>query len=234
VAVIRVTLVVALAVFSVAAAARRGQDAQVPVLDIWVFNSVYLLAAVACLVHRSHRPRVRQAWRAMAAALLLSAVGNVYYSVALASLEQPPYPSLADAVYLAWYPLIYISVLLLLRDRVRGRGFLAGMWLDGLVTALGAAALMIGFLLHPVLSMTGASTAEIVVNLAYPVADVLLLVLLVGCAAALGARLDRALIILGAGLAITGLADALFLIQDAAGTTTRVAASTWPTWSASC
>ena len=207
-------VLLALIISVVGALIRRGGD-QIPLLDLWVFNAVYVCGALACLLRRSRGGARLWAWRSLAGAMLVTVVANAYFSLVLARLDSPPYPSPADVFYLGWYPLSYAAVLLLLRAKVRR--FWPSMWLDGGVTALGAAAVL-GYLVQPVLAVTGASVPETVVNLAYPLADVMLLVILIGGAAALGTGVDRALVTVTAGLALTGAADVGFLLQDASST----------------
>jgi diguanylate cyclase len=213
---LRSALLAALAVFAVAAVARRGDPSQLLVIDAGVFPLVYLLGGVLCWWPRARGRAELLAWRALGAAMVLNAAGNLYYSIHLAHLAEPPYPSLADFFFIAWYPLIYLTVMVLLKARV-GR-FHPSMWLDGLVAGLGAAALLAAAVGQGVLAVSGASQAEIIVNLAYPVGDLLLLLVLVGGVAALGGRLGRALWLVTAGLFATGVADVLYLAQDARGT----------------
>ena len=52
--------------------------------------------------------------------------------------EVVPVPSLADAGWLVAYPLFYLGIILLIRDRVPGLG--GGLWLDGLIGALAVGA----------------------------------------------------------------------------------------------
>ncbi len=52
----------------------------------------------------------------------------------------PPYPSWADAGYISIYPAAYVALVLLLRARA-GR-ISPGLWLDGVICALGVAALV--------------------------------------------------------------------------------------------
>jgi len=130
-------------------------------------------------------------------------------------MAEPPYPSVADGLYLGWYPLAYLAVLLLLRARVQR--FLPSMWLDGVVAGLGAAALVGGFLLDDLLSLGGASTAEALTNLAYPLSDLLLVLVLVAGCAVLGLRASRTLLFVVAGLSLTTAGDVLYLLQESAG-----------------
>ena len=88
--------------------------------------------------------------------------------------NQPPYPSVADVFYLAFYPLCYVGLLLLVRRHLAD--FNRSLWLDGLTAALGAAALGAAVLIEIVLETTSGSRSIVVTNLAYPIGDVLLAV----------------------------------------------------------
>ncbi len=183
--------------------------------DVVLYNGVYAGAAAVCL--RTARTRIAEttAWRAVACALTVSAAGSVWYSLVVAPSPEQSYPSLADVLWLAYYPLLYIALLALIRARVRR--FLPSMWLDGLIGVLGAAAVALSVLLEPALTMTDGSAAAVAFNLAYPLADVLLLVILGGVGAILGLRRDRTLWLLGVGLSLNLAADIVYLNLAATG-----------------
>ena len=89
-----------------------------------------------------------------------------------------PTPSYADIFYLAFYPLAYVATFMLLQ---RGLGRLARPnWLDGVVAGLGAAALCAAFAFHSIEHVAGTGTLGTATNLAYPVGDLLLLLLVIG------------------------------------------------------
>jgi len=183
--------------------------------DLVLYNAVYLLGAAGCWRGARDRAAGGSAGRWLAAAFLASAAGNVVYTVLLARLAEPMYPSVADLLYLLYYPLVYVAVARLARDRVaRVR---PSMWLDGLIGALGAAALAIAVLLAPALQGMQGGPAELVTNLAYPVADVLLLALLVGVGGVLGLRSDRAMLLMAAGLVCNLCGDIVYLDLEATG-----------------
>jgi diguanylate cyclase len=120
-----------------------------------------------------------------------------------------PDVSLADVFFVAYYPLLYVALVGLVRSRVRR--FHPNMWLDGVIGALGAAAVTTAVLLGSALHMSEGSPLTVMVYLAYPLADLLLLVLLVGVGAAVGLRSDRTLMLVGAGLLCELTGDILFL-----------------------
>ena len=71
------------------------------------------------------------------------------------------------------------------------QGFRGDLWLDGVIASLAVAALGAAVVFDEVLKTTGGSTLVIATNLAYPLADVLLLALVVATFALTGWRFDR-------------------------------------------
>jgi diguanylate cyclase len=183
--------------------------------DLVLYNAIYLLGAAGCWRAARRERGLRSPGRWLAVALLLNALANVVYTLVIAAMPDPPYPSVADVLYLSYYPLVYVTVVRLTRARVER--IYARMWLDGLIGASGAAAVAIAVLLAPALRGIGGSTAEVATNLAYPVADVLLLALLVGVGGVLGLRSDRALLLFAVGLLCNLVGDIAYLDLDAMG-----------------
>jgi len=207
-------LTLGLTVFAVASITRSpGQPSLV--YDLVVYNVVYAAGALLCWRSPSAGRRERLAWRLVAAALAVNVVANTYYTVAISTAADPPYPSWADVAYLAYYPLLYTGIVMLARSRVST--YRKSMWLDGIVGGLGAAAVALATVLGPLLQVGEGSLAEVLTNLAYPVADLLLLVLFVGTCAVLGLRVDRVMLWLGAGLVANFIADVAYLVLDSAG-----------------
>ena len=107
------------------------------------------------------------------------------------------FPSAADALWLPLYPLGYASIVLLLRLNVaRWHG---SMWLDGIVAALGASAVVVALVLAPFLRATDGAFLPVAVNLSYPVADLLMVALVVAAFATMGWRPSATWWLLGFG-----------------------------------
>ncbi|MGF1646765.1 MAG: putative bifunctional diguanylate cyclase/phosphodiesterase [Kineosporiaceae bacterium] len=212
---LQVAAVALVAVFAAGMVARDGEPGQVPWLDLGVFNAVYLAAAAACLLHRPPARVERLGWRALGAAIAVNVGGSAYYSLVLARQTDPPYPSLADAFFLWFYVLTYAGVILLLRSRAPR--FQLSAALDGLVAGLGVAAVTAAVALPRLSSAGGGPVVEVALNLAWPIADLVLIVVLVGGSAVAGARLDRRFGLVVAGLAVTAAADLMFLFAESGG-----------------
>jgi diguanylate cyclase (GGDEF)-like protein len=179
----------------------------------YLYNALILLALAACAHRAAHRDREQSAWIALTVAVAFWAVAEILFDFAYGA--DPPYPSAADAFYLAFYPACYVGLMLLVRSRLSQFG--RTLWFDGAMAAVACAALGAAVLFEVVLGSTDGSTGVIVVNLAYPLGDILLLAAVIGVFALTGWRPGRTWLLIGAGLAATALADAVFLFQSATG-----------------
>jgi two-component system, cell cycle response regulator len=217
-----------LAAFSLHAVFWRG-GALDGFFNDWVYNGLVLTAAASCLV-RAVRHRIdRVPWALLGLALALWAAAEITNTVYLSKLVEPPYPSISDAMWLAFYPASYVALVQLVRGRMRGQRR-ASLWLDGLVAALTVAALGEVLVFQPVIQSSGGTPLEVATDLAYPLADLLLLSLVVGVFAMTGWRPGRAWALIGAGLAAAVAADCIYAYQAAYGVYEEgtVLDSLWP------
>jgi diguanylate cyclase (GGDEF)-like protein len=199
----------ALGVYATGVGPRPDGAAWAVLYDVVLFNAVYLGAAVVCVVAARRSSADRMAWRSTTVALVLCVVGNLLYTLVVVPMDEEPFPSIADAFYLGYYVPLYVALVALIRARVPR--FHASMWLDGLVGALGAAAVAVATLLGPALELTEGTPAAVMTSLAYPVSDVVLLALLVAVGAILGVRRDRTLVLLGLAFLTTLAGDVVYL-----------------------
>ncbi len=199
----------ALGLFATGVGPRPQGEAWTVLYDLVLYNAVYVLAAWVCLEAAGRSRLERTAWAAMAVALLLGVVGNLLYTLVISEMDPEPFPSIADAFYLGYYLPLYIALLGVIRARVPR--FHAGMWLDGVIGGLGGAGVAVAYLLGPALRMTEGDPAAVFVSLAYPLADVLLLALLVALGSILGLRRDLTVFALGAGVLANLAGDIVFL-----------------------
>jgi diguanylate cyclase (GGDEF)-like protein len=184
-------------------------------LDGWVVPLIGVGAGLLCLARAVLVRQARAAWAILGLGQGLYAGGTIYWWRWVAPLAQQPYPSLADLLWLSFYPLAYVALVLLVRRRVHR--LQASMWLDGLVGGLGAAALAAGLAFHAILDATGGGVAAVAVYLTYPAADLLLLVLVMGAVGLLGGRPDRSLWLLALGMVVFAAADTINLFRQATG-----------------
>jgi diguanylate cyclase (GGDEF)-like protein len=183
--------------------------------DTWVYNGLLLASSGACLARGLLVRAERVPWLLLGTALLLWTAGDLYYLVFLSDLDEIPIPSLSDPFYLAFYPVSYVALALLLRARIdRFRG---NLWLDGVIASLAVAALGAAVIFDKVISTTGGSPLVVATNLAYPLADLLLLALVVAMFGLTGWRFDRTWAFVAAGFAVFAVSDSIYLYETAAG-----------------
>jgi two-component system, cell cycle response regulator len=177
----------------------------------WCYDSVLIGAALLCALRAIDRRVERIAWALLALGLLIYAGGNVYWSLALADLDEAPFPSSADGLWLGGYLFFYAGIVLLARARLPRLG--ARLWLDGLIAALTIAALSAAVVFKTVREATGGDFWDVATNLAYPLSDMLLIGLIVGVMAAGRRRLDRTWVVLGVGFGVFTICDSVYLFQ---------------------
>jgi two-component system, cell cycle response regulator len=184
----------------------------------WVYNGVIVLSSLACLTRGLLlRGQQRWTWLLIAFALAAWATGDIYYSAVLAKLDEIPFPSIDDAFYLSFYPPAYVALGLFVRARTQT--FRTSSWLDGVSGAMAVGAIAAAVVFQAVLSsVDGLRPAAVATNLGYPLADLLLLGVLITAAALSGWRVDRAWGFLALGLVLFAFTDSVYLYQAAAGT----------------
>lgn len=174
------------------------------------------VAALLCLARARLIASDRGAWLAMSVGLGLWALAELYWVVFFQDPNDVPYPSPADGLWLAFYVTSYIALIALIRARVRR--FQPSMWLDGLIAALGAAAILAALVFGPVLDQTDTNVSTLATNIAYPVGDLLLIGMVAGMFALSGGRVERAWLWLAAGLGANAVGDSIYVYQSAMGT----------------
>jgi len=177
---------------------------------IWQ-NLAYAAAALLCLVRIPPSSPDRHAWRFVAAALAFSALANTYWSWFIQPLPEEPFPTLTDALWLAYYPCIFLAVWLLVRARIDHFPLTIG--LDGLLVALATASLAAATVLPAALSDLGEGALVVATTLAYPVLDVVLLAAILSACAAFRWHPPPGLWWLAVGSTLFAFADSTYLTQ---------------------
>jgi diguanylate cyclase (GGDEF)-like protein len=180
----------------------------------WLYEGIELFAALGVLTRAILVRAERSAWFFIGAGLLATTIGDILFDFWYGG--SPPFPSAADVAYLAFYPLLYVGIVLLLRRRVST--FSASLWLDGLMAATAAGALGASVLVEVVLNSTHGSRLVVLTNIAYPIGDVILLALLVFVFSVTRWRPGRAWALIAAGLLLNAIGDGDYLYQTAVGT----------------
>ncbi|MER5208037.1 aminotransferase class I/II-fold pyridoxal phosphate-dependent enzyme [Streptomyces sp. NPDC002825] len=143
---------------------------------LWALIGLSGVAAILVGVHL-HRPARRWPWLVLAAANLTFVGGDTAYNALEAFFGQTrPFPSVADALYLATYPLFAVGLFGFIRYRAVGRDL--AVLLDALILTSGLALLCWVNLITPLARSEGMTWTEKAISIAYPLGDVLMLAML--------------------------------------------------------
>jgi diguanylate cyclase (GGDEF)-like protein/PAS domain S-box-containing protein len=175
-----------------------------------VFNVIGFSAVIAIVagVH-THKPAAWLAWYLIAAGQAFFVAGDVlsynYTAIFGAAL---PFPSVADAVYLAGvYPFTVAGLLLLIRARNPGRDWAS--LVDSLIVTIGLALLSWIFLISPYAHDATLHLGTKLVSIAYPLGDILLLGVAVRMAVG-GGRRGRSYYMVVCAIAAVLVTDAIY------------------------
>jgi diguanylate cyclase (GGDEF)-like protein len=180
-----------------------------------LYDAVVLGAGLACLIRASDYRRERTAWLLIGAAIILWGAAEVYWTVAIEGNASAPYPSPADIGYLAFYPLAYAGLAMLVRARAHEINW--RLWMDGAIAALGTAALGTAFVFDFVVEKATGTPIQVATTLAYPLGDIAMLSLVVGVVALTGWRPGRTWSLLLVGLSALVIADIAYTLQSTGG-----------------
>jgi two-component system, cell cycle response regulator len=147
------------------------------VLDV-TYPTAILAGAGSVLVGARRRSEDRGAWLLVAVAMVLWAAAEIVYSTWISKLDPEPYPSIADPMWLAYYPLMIVALGKLVRRRIGS--IPSGYWLDVLICVAAAGAIA-AVLTTPLIETAAAgSVAQVIVGAAYPIGDFVTLLMVVG------------------------------------------------------
>jgi diguanylate cyclase (GGDEF)-like protein len=189
-----------------------------------IYNLLMFGASLVVLARGALAREDRAAWLTMGAGLLSWSLGELYYSLLIegTSREAGGSVSFADVLYLAMYPCFYVALGLLARSRLRGMRM--AMWLDGLIAGLGAASVGAALILPPILESATGAHSSIVISLAYPIGDVLLMIFAVGALGMTGWRAGNVWTAIAASMLVSAIADSTYLYLTA---TSSYRSGTW-------
>lgn len=181
----------------------------------WSVAGFEIVGSALCLARGLRRGRGRAVALSLGLALLMWSLGDFVLAVESRGGVTPPTPSVADLFYLGFFPLAYTAVVIVMRGEVRRLA--TPSWLDGAVAGAGAAAVAAAFAFHRVLDLAGGSPAGAIVDLAYPIADVLLLGLVAGGSTLMSGRRKAPWVLMGLGYAFNVLGDTANLFMSSFG-----------------
>ena len=170
-------------------------------------------AGAACMVRSARRPgRIRWAWFCIGLGMAAYAFGECVWTwLETVRGEEVPFPSLADAGYLAMPLLVAVGLLIVpvarqpVANRIRSI-------VDGLMIATSLVLVSWIFVIGPLYAEGSESAAGLVVVLAYPVSDVVLVTVVLYMLALLrrGGQDSGPLVLIGAAVTLIGVSDIVY------------------------
>jgi len=146
----------------------------------WPVNLTAAILAFRVARTKALRLHVRRAWLLIGLGLLAYLLGDVLQLVYESVLHQTPYPTFADAAYLAFYPLLFAGIVQFPRDRFQGFA-LARVFLDAAATTVAGAAI-VWYVTLASATESGGSRLQLAVSVAYPAGDLILVLALTALA----------------------------------------------------
>jgi two-component system cell cycle response regulator len=188
-----------------------GGGAANPVFETWLYDATMVGCAAVCLARGTIVRGSRLPWLILGLGLACDAGGEI-----LSSIGESFAPAAQQLLYVCLYLAAYAAIVLLGRGRMSQ--FRASMWLDGLIGMLAVGSLGAATLLGPVSAATHHSGAKTLLDIGYPLADMLLVGVLVAMLALSGWRVARPFSTIAFGFLIMAIADGVYLYQEAHGT----------------
>ncbi len=195
------------------------EPARVLVSNIYTPAVTLLSAAMLSLAAWRYRGErlVFHAWLLLALAQLAYALGDIAWAVIELTLSEPPFPSLADAFYLLFYPL-FAAGLILLPIAVQTAEERLKSSLDMAVTAIGASLVFGVLLIVPIAAENSADWWTMLLSVAYPAFDLVLLLMLLRLLMRQDTwSSDISLLLLSIGTAVMIVSDVVFTLQSLQG-----------------
>ncbi|WP_332642803.1 putative bifunctional diguanylate cyclase/phosphodiesterase [Aeromicrobium sp.] len=179
----------------------------------------YVVVGASCVAAimigvRLRRPSRRLPWMLMAGGLLAWVLADALYSWYESVSHVDPFPSPADALYLAAYPLLGAGLAVLIRLRRRGPDP-SGL-IDSVIVTISFGLLSWVLVAEALINGTDAPLIDRLVAVAYPAGDILLLALLARLITTAGVQ-TVGFRFLAAAVVLQIVADSLFAATDLSG-----------------
>lgn len=180
--------------------------------DGWLFHIASILPAVLTALRAISDRRSRLAWWLVTAGIVLNTIANLTYTYHDLNLSPVPFPALSDISFLASYAAFAVALVLITQHQTGAVS--KAVRLDGLVIGLGAAAVAVAAWFEPILAQSG-SQAAVIVGLAYPLFDVVFIVIVISGLSPARFRPTWSSTALMVGAAVFAFGDIVFLTQVA-------------------
>ncbi len=179
----------------------------------WPMDGLEIVASGLCFARAIANRHDRLVAIFLGSGLLAWSFGDVVWTLETQGGHSPSTPSWADLFYLAFYPLVYMGLIVMARGEAKHQPL--SRWLDGIVAGLGAATVTVAFGFDAILSKLSGPPAKLATSLAYPIADLGLVAIVVGGLTIVSWRNRRWMfLVLASALNVAG--DVVHVLQSSA------------------
>jgi diguanylate cyclase len=194
--------------------------------DLWIEDIAFVLPAIPMVLAARRWPSQRALWLFVAAGTVLNTIANLVYTLHDQNLVPFPSPAPSDYFYLSSYLAIIIGIAVMTQGRL-GAVHLS-VRLDGLIMALALGSLAGALWFEPLLEASG-RPAVVIVTLAYPLCDLIMLILLIAGLAPNRFRPDLQTSLFMAGVFWFVVGDVIYLrlVNNGTYTTGTFLDATW-------
>jgi diguanylate cyclase (GGDEF)-like protein len=180
--------------------------------DGWVGNIACTMPIIPIWLRARSSAKLRGAWIALGVGVALNDVGNLVYLLHDQNIHPIPSPALSDIPYLLSYVGFAVGITLMTQRSFGTRS--TSIHLDGAIAGLAVAAVAAMLWFDSVMQISG-NALQVTVGMAYPVGDIVLLVLLVAGLSPMRFRPNFSTFALMAGVAWFLYGDVVYLNQVA-------------------
>ena len=185
------------------------------VWDGWIYTIAETLPLIPVLLRVRRTSEFQSAWLAMAAMIALNTIGDLVYTFHDQNLNPIPDPAPSDVLYLLSYA-AFIAAVVVLTQSSFGRVH-ASVRLDGAIAGMAMGALAGVLWFEPLLHASG-RLSQVAVTVAYPLCDLVLIVLLVAGLAPHRYRPNWPTVLLMIGVLWWVVGDVIYLNRSLFGT----------------
>ncbi len=182
--------------------------------DGWLFHIATTLPAVLAGIRAFVDRRLRVAWWLVSAGILSNTVANLIFTYHDQNVVPLPFPAWSDLFYLGSYACFAVALVII--TQAETGDISKAVRLDGVIIGLSAGAVAVVLWFQSILAQTG-STFAVVTGLAYPLFDIVFIVIVVSGLAPARFRPKWSSLAFMIGTAAFALGDTIYLNQQAAG-----------------
>lgn len=182
--------------------------------DGWVHLLALAVPAVAVWLRARTDDRNQVAWSILTVGIVCNLLGELVYTFHDQNQDPVPFPGFSDVFYLASYVAFLVTMVLLTQRSLGPSARVAR--LDGLIVGLAAGAAAVALWFDVVLEQSG-SPAAVAVGMAYPLFNVVVVVLATSGLTVAGFRPSASVLLFILGAQTMAVGDVIFLRQIAAG-----------------